>query len=58
MPSLCNLNANSVHYFIFKLCVPPILCTFNKYFIIFRAVELRHLFPSEMLKGVSCLCNL
>ena len=36
-----------------------LLCTFNKYFLIFRAVELRHFFPSEMLREclVCVICN-
>ena len=38
---------------------PPFLCKFDKHFLIFRAVELKH-FPSEMLRGVlfSVICNL
>ena len=31
-----------------NMCL-PFLCKFDKHFLIFRAVELRHFFPSEML---------
>ena len=40
-------------------CASPIFCKFDKYFLIFRGVELRHIFPSEMLRGylVCVICN-
>ena len=53
-------NSKSFHSLIFKLCIMIVhklnmclsfLCKFDEYFLIFRAVELRH-FPSEMLRGV------
>ena len=39
--------------------VPPLLCKFDKHFLIFRAVDFRHFFPSEMLRGclVCVICN-
>ena len=52
-------NSKSFYFLIFKLCIMIVhtlnmclsfLCKFDKHFLIFRAVELRH-FPSEMLRG-------
>ena len=59
-------NSKSFHYLIFKLCLIIVhtlnmclsfFCKFDKHFLIFRAVELRHFFLPKCL-GVSCLCNL
>ena len=61
-------NSKSFHFFLFKLCIMiihtlnmclPFLCKFDKHFLIFRAVELRHFFPSEMLRGclVCVICS-
>ena len=35
------------------------LCKFDKHFLIFRAVDFIHFFPSEMLRGclVGVICN-
>ena len=40
-------------------CTPPILCTFNKYFLISTSVELKHFFPPEMHRGcrICLICN-
>ena len=61
-------NSKSFHSLIFKLCIMidhtldmclSFLCKFDKHFLIFRAVELRHFFPSEMLSEclVCVICN-
>ena len=61
-------NSKSFHSLIFKLCIMIVhtlnmclsfLCKFDKHFFIFRAVELRHFFPSEMLRGclICVICN-
>ena len=58
-------NSNSFHSLLFKLCIMIVhtlnmytsfLCTFDKYFLIFRVVELRY-FSFRNAKGVSGLCN-
>ena len=40
-------------------CTPPILCTFDKYFLISTSVELKHFFPPEMHRGcqICLICN-
>ena len=61
------VNSKSFHSLIFKLCIMIVhtlnmclsfLCKFDKHFLIFRAVELRH-FSSERLRGclVCVICN-
>ena len=50
-------NSNSLHSFIFKLCLMIVytlkMCTFDKYYLIFTGVELRRCFFSfEMRRGV------
>ena len=61
-------NSKSFHSLIFKLCIMIVhtlnmclsfLCKFDKHFLIYRAVELRHSFPSEMLRGclICVICN-
>ena len=61
-------NSKSFYSLIFKLCIMIVhtlnmclsfLCKFYKHFLIFRAVELRHFFPSEMLRGclVCVICK-
>ena len=60
-------NANSIHYFIFKLCIMTVntskmsafyLCTFCEYFYILGGLELRY-FSLEMLRWflVCVICN-
>ena len=54
-------NSNRFYSLIFKLCIiivhiliicTSFLCTFDKYFLIFMAVELKHFFHPKCLEGV------
>ena len=54
-------NSKSFHSLIFKHCIMIVhtlnmclsfLCKLDKHFLIFRDVERRHFFPSEMLMSV------
>ena len=59
---VCEIcNSNSFHSFVFKLCIMIVhtlkICisyfgTFDKYFLIFTGVELRHFFHPKCIGGV------